>query len=279
MGGTTIEPGGQPAGADAHLHAPAAHGPPLGAGLAGRGVIVTGGASGIGRATVEAMAACGARVAVLDRDHEGIERTIQGLARPEDHLAVPYDLADVAGIDDVVGGIRDRFDDVWALAHIASVLRRQPLEAVTEADWDLQHDVNLKASFFLTRAVGRLLVDAGRGGRIVTFTSAAFLTGALSGSDAYVASKGGIVTMTRSFAKAYGPHGILVNCVSPGQVDTPMQHVDNPREVVDAAIQSCPLRRIGRPEEIASVVVFLTSTNASFVHGATINVSGGSSLY
>jgi 3-oxoacyl-[acyl-carrier protein] reductase len=164
----------------------------------------------------------------------------------------------------MVERVRATFGDLWVLAHVASVLRRQPLDDVTEADWDLQHTVNLKSSFFLNRAVGRSLIAVGNGGRIINFTSAAFLTGALSGSDAYVASKGGVVTMTRSFARAYGPHGILVNCISPGQIDTPMQHVDNPVEVVQSSMQSCPLRRMGQPSELASVVVFLASrTRAS----------------
>lgn len=251
----------------------------LGAGLEDRGVIVTGGASGIGRATVEAMASAGARVAVVDRNAEGVEVTIAGLDSPERHLAVPYDLGDVAGIPAMVDHVCASLGNLWVLAHVASVLRRQPLDEVTEADWDAQHTVNLKSSFFLNRAVGQSLIAAGDGGRIINFTSAAFLTGALSGSDAYVASKGGVVTMTRSFARAYGPHGILVNCVSPGQIDTPMQHVGHPPEVVDAAMQACPLRRLGQPSELAAVVVFLASTNASFVHGATINVSGGASLY
>ena len=251
----------------------------LGDGLLDRGVIVTGGASGIGLATVEAMAAAGARVAILDRNESGVADTLRRLSEPDRHLAVPFDLADIGAISDMVAGVREQFGDLWGLIHAASVLRRQPLDSVTEEDWDLQHDVNLKASFFLNRAVGQELITAGNGGRIVNFTSAAFLTGALSGSDAYVASKGGIVTMTRSFARTYGPHGILVNCISPGQVDTAMQHVDNPAEVVAASIEACPLRRIGQPSELASVAVFLASANASFVHGATINVSGGSVLY
>jgi len=102
------------------------------------------------------------------------------------------------------------------------VLRREQLDALTETDWDCQHEVILKASFFLNRAVGRDLLAAGAGGRIINFMPGAFLTASLSGRDAYATSKGVIVTMTRSFAKAYGPHGILVNCVSPGQIDIPV---------------------------------------------------------
>jgi NAD(P)-dependent dehydrogenase (short-subunit alcohol dehydrogenase family) len=85
--------------------------------------------------------------------------------------------------------------------------------------------------------------------------------------------------MTRGLARAYGPDGILVNAIAPGQIDTPMQHRDNAPEVVEAAIRACPLRRMGRPEEVAAVAVFLASNHASFINGATINVSGGLVLY
>lgn len=254
-------------------------GPALGAGLEDRVVIVTGSGGGIGRSCALALAECGARVALLDRDEAGIEATMSVIADRGRHRAVPFDLSEISRIPAMVDEVVSALGPLWGLAHVAAVLRRQPVDQVTEADWDLQHTVNLKASFFLDRAVGQVLVRQGLGGRIINFTSGAFLTGALSMSDAYVASKGGIVTMTRSFAKQYGPHGILVNCISPGQIDTPMQHVDNPPGVVEAAIQTCPLRRMGTPDEVASVVVFLASDNASFVAGATLNVSGGQTLY
>lgn len=251
----------------------------LGSGLEGRGVLVTGAASGIGRATARAMASAGAQVAAVDRDEAGLADTVAGLVGSTGHRAVPFDLAETAAIPDMVADIAAGFGDLWALAHVAAVLRRQPLDEVTEADWDLQIDVNLKASFFLNRAAGNAMVANGGGGRIINFTSGAWLTGPMSGSDAYVASKGGVVSMTRGFARHFGPHGVLVNTVSPGQIDTPMQHVDNPAEVVAAATAACPLRRIGQPEELAAVVVFLASQHASFVNGATINVSGGSIMY
>jgi NAD(P)-dependent dehydrogenase (short-subunit alcohol dehydrogenase family) len=251
----------------------------LGAGLEGRGVIVTGAASGVGRATARAFAAAGARVAAVDRDGPGVEATVTGLAEPDLHMALRFDLADVGRIPDLVSDAAQGLGDLWALAHVAAVLRRQPLHEVTEADWDLQLDVNLKATFFLDRAVGETLISAGGGGRIINFTSGSFLIGPMSGSDAYVASKGGVVSMTRGFARSYGPYGILVNAVSPGQIDTPMQHIDNPPEMVAAGIAACPLGRMGQPEEVAAVVVFLASTHASFVNGATINVSGGSIMY
>ncbi|CAN5613263.1 glucose 1-dehydrogenase [soil metagenome] len=215
----------------------------------------------------------------VDQDVDGVHATVAGLGESERHTAIAFDLAEIADLSELVERARQAAGGLWALAHVAAVLRRQHVDDVTEADWDLQSTVNLKAGFFLNRAVGRVLIEGGVGGRIINFTTAAFLTGALSGSDAYVANKGGVVTMTRSFAKSYGPHGICVNAVSPGQIDTPMQHVDNPPEVVEAAIAACPLRRMGTPAEVAAVVVFLASSHASFVNGATITVSGGSVMY
>jgi len=251
----------------------------LGAGLDDRGVIVTGAASGIGKATVRAMANAGARVVAVDRDEAGATATVDVLDQPDRHMAIGFDLRDVPGIPDLVDRAVNAVGDLWALAHVAAVLVRQPLDKVTEDDWDLQLDVNLKASFFLNRAVGNAMVEAGKGGRIINFTSGSWLIGPGSGSHAYVASKGGVVSMSRGFAKHYGPRNILVNTVSPGQIDTPMQHVDNPREIVEAGIAACPLGRIGQPEEVAAVVVFLASQHASFISGATINVSGASIMY
>ena len=250
----------------------------LGAGLEDRGVIVTGAASGIGRATAMAMAAAGARVAAVDRNESGLLDTVDAMDGV-DHIPVTFDLADVSAIEKLVADVVAEFGDLWALAHVAALLRRQPLDEVTEADWDDQHDVNLKAAFFLNRAAGRAMIEGGRGGRIVNFSSMAFLVGPLSGSDAYVASKAGVVSMTRGFARHFGPHGVLVNTIAPGQIDTPMQHIDNPPELVAAAAAQCPLGRMGRPEELAAVVVFLASEHASFVNGATINVSGGLVMY
>jgi len=251
----------------------------LGAGLRDRGVIVTGAASGVGRAAATALASAGARVVAVDVDGDGVHDTVGALEETGRHLAIEFDLSHTEDIAEMVAGATKALGGLWALAHAAAVLRRQPLHDVTEADWDLQLDVNLKATFFLDRAAGESMIAAGRGGRIINFTSGSFQIGSMSGSDAYVASKGGVVSMTRSFARAYGPNNILVNAISPGQIDTPMQHIDNPPEVVAAGITACPLGRMGQPEEIAAVVVFLASDHASFVNGATINVSGGSIMY
>jgi len=252
--------------------------PELGAGLEGRTVLVTGAASGVGRATALAFAETGARVVAVDVNETGLQETVEQLGET-DHLGITFDLTDTPGIPNLLARIESESGDLWALAHVAATLRRQPLDEVTETDWDSQHDVNLKAGFFLNRSAGNAMVTSGRGGRIINFSSMAWLVGPSWGSDAYVASKAGVVAMTRGFARAFGPHGVLVNTIAPGQIDTPMQHTDTPPEIVAAGTERCPLGRIGQPEELAAVVVFLASDHASFINGATINVSGGSVMY
>ena len=250
----------------------------LGAGLEGRGVIVTGAASGIGRAIAISMAAAGARVAAIDRDEPGLRSTLSEL--PGDgHLPVVFDLSDSSAIPQLVASLVERLGDLWALANVAAVLRRRSLDEVDDEAWDLQMDVNVKASFLLSREAGNAMVAAGGGGRIINFASMAWLTGPFLGSDAYVIGKAGIVAMTRGLARSFGPHGILVNTISPGQIDTPMQHLDNPPELSERTAAQCPLGRMGRPEEVAAVAVFLASRHASFINGATINVSGGLVMY
>ena len=250
-----------------------------GAGLEGKGVMVTGAAQGIGKATAEAFAEAGARVFAVDIKEEALRRTVAALPRPSLHRAKGYDLRDFAGFGDLVKEASESLGNLWALAHVAGVLRRQPLDEVGEEEWDLQLDVDLKAGFFLCRAFGQALVAGGRGGRIVNFSSPGFIRGTRLGAHAYVAAKGGVVSMSRDFARWYGPHGITVNTLLPGPIDTAMQHTDNTEEVVAAGVAACPLGRLGQPAEVASVVVFLASDHASYISGAAISVTGGALMY
>jgi NAD(P)-dependent dehydrogenase (short-subunit alcohol dehydrogenase family) len=252
---------------------------PLGLGLEGKGAIVTGAASGIGRAVTMCFLDAGAHVLALDRDRQALEELAP--AARDDGRLVPMvaDLREIGTGEEVVGRAVAELGNLYALVAVAAALKRQPLTEVTEEDWALQLDTNLRATFFLNRAAAEEMKKQGRGGRIINFTSGAWLTGPIYRSDAYVISKGGIVTLTRGFARQYGPAGVLVNTISPGQVDTPMQHRDNTPETVQRGTEGCPLGRIGQPEEIAAVALFLASDHASFVNGATINVSGGSVMY
>ena len=249
----------------------------LGAGISGKQVVVTGAASGIGGAVAEMVAAVGGLVVAIDLPGTRLDHRVAGLAGTG-HRALPIDLARADAIEPAIRAAVDG-DRIWGLVHAAAYLRRRDPAEVTVSDWDAQVDVNLKATFFLNRVVGDLLVAAGRGGRIVNFTSAAWMMGPLNGSDVYVATKGGVVSLAKGFVRRLGPSGITVNVISPGQIDTDMQRRDNSPEMMEAAIAACPLRRMGRPEEVAGVALFLLSEHAGFVSGATLNVSGGTLLY
>jgi NAD(P)-dependent dehydrogenase (short-subunit alcohol dehydrogenase family) len=252
----------------------------VGAGLEDAGVIVTGAGGSIGADIVRAFDACDARVLAVDLRQEQVEAVLDSLPDPSRHAAVGADLRELTGHDALIRTAQERFGRLDALVHAAAVaIRRADITAVSEEDWDLQHDINLKAAFFLCRAAGLAMREQGHGGRIVTFTSQAFWSGGFGGSVAYAASKGGIVSMTRGLARTFGPDGICVNAISPGLVDTPMLMTDLPAEQLRALEQATPLGRIAAPAEMAGTAVFLASQHASFISGATINVSGGFLMY
>jgi NAD(P)-dependent dehydrogenase (short-subunit alcohol dehydrogenase family) len=251
----------------------------VGAGLEGKGVLVTGAAGGIGHKVAEAFALAGARVMAVDLDAAGVERVVAGL-QGSGHLAVGADLRDLAGLEPLVARAREGLGSLDVLVHLAAVLRRRmDIDEVTEDDWDFQIDLNFKATFFLARAAARSMREAGRGGRVILFSSQGWWTGGLGGSVVYNAAKGGIVTMTRGLARIYGPHRITVNAVAPSFVITPMLMGGLSPEMLESWKAATPLGRVAEPEEIAGPVVFLASDHASFITGTTMNISGGFLMY
>lgn len=248
----------------------------LGAGLEERAVLVTGAAGGIGREVVRAFAAVGARVAAVDLDRDAAAATLDGL---DGHAAFGADLRRLDQHAPLVEEVTRALGPLRALAHVAAVIVRSDLDAVTEAQWDLQQEVNLRATFFLNRVVANVFRAQGGGGRIVNFTSQGWWTGGFGGSVAYAATKGGVVSMSRGLARTYGPDGITVNCVSPGAVDTPMLRDGMTAEALEAFREQIPLGRFAAPAELAGAVVFLASDHASYISGATLNVSGGQLMY
>ncbi|HEY7701587.1 MAG TPA: SDR family NAD(P)-dependent oxidoreductase [Candidatus Limnocylindrales bacterium] len=251
----------------------------IGAGLDGKGVIVTGAAGGIGRAVAHAFSTTGARVAAVDIDQAKVDEVVAGF-EGSGHIGIAADLRDLASHGPLVQQVRDELGNLYVLANLAAVLRRRgSLDEVTEDDWDFQHDINLKAAFFLTKAVGAAMIEQGQGGRIILFSSQGWWTGGFGGSVAYAATKGGITTMSRGLARTFGPHGITVNCVSPGQVHTPMLMTGLAPEIYEAMKKQTPLGYVAEPEEMAGPVVFLASDHAKYITGATINASGGFLMY
>ena len=251
----------------------------VGAGLVGRGVILTGATGGIGAAVARGFAVAGARVMAVDLDEAKLDDLV-GSLEGGGHVGVVADLRDLSSHEALVVRAGRELGEVYVLANLAGVLRRRgSLDEVTEDDWDFQHDVNLKAAFFLSRAAGNAMIAAGKGGRIILFSSQGWWTGGFGGSVAYASSKGGVTTMCRGLARTFGSHQITVNCVSPGQVNTPMLMTGLAPEVYEAMKKQTPLGYVAEPDELAGPVVFLASDHAKYITGATLNVSGGFLMY
>jgi len=251
----------------------------LSAGLKGKAVLLTGAAGGIGREIALAFAGVGARVAVVDvaqAQADAVTAEMEG----GPHVAIAHDLRRVAEHTALVDRVVNQFGKLDVLVQTAAVLiRRHSVFDVSEADWDTQHDVNLKASFFLAQTAARLMVRMGKGGRIINFTSQGWQSGGFGGSVAYAAIKGGIVSMTRGLARSLAKDKITVNAVSPGAADTAMMRSGMDDAALAATVAQIPLGYMARPSQLAGAVLFLASDHADYVTGATINVSGGWLMY
>jgi NAD(P)-dependent dehydrogenase (short-subunit alcohol dehydrogenase family) len=249
------------------------------AGVEGKAVLVTGAAGGIGRAVAEALATAGALVAAHDLRREAVAAVVAGLDG-EGHAAFAGDLRDPDEPASLVAGVCEELGRIDALVHVAAVIvRREDLREVAVEDIDLQQEVNVRAAFLLDRAAAEAMREQGGGGRIVNFTSQGWWTGGFGGSVVYAATKGAVVSMTRGLARSYGPEGILVNAIAPGAVDTPMLTDDLSEEALESFVAQIPLGRVAAPSELAGVAVFLVSDHASYISGATINVTGAQLMY
>jgi NAD(P)-dependent dehydrogenase (short-subunit alcohol dehydrogenase family) len=166
------------------------------------------------------------------------------------------------------------------LVHLAAVLRRRAtIDDVSEQDWDVQLNTNVKATFFLNRTVAAAFRRQGDGGRIINFTSQGWLTGGYGGSVVYAASKGAIVSLSRGLARTLAPDSITVNTVAPGAADTEMMRSGSSAEDLAAFVAMIPLGRMAEPDELTGIVLLLASDHARYITGATINVSGGQIMY
>ena len=239
--------------------------------------IVTGGASGIGRATVLRFAEEGAKVVAADRSLTGLEQT-QNLANKisSDVATVAVDVSKTDHVSDMVDQAVDRFGRVDVLVNAAGVLiLTPPLAEVDERHWDLIMATNLKGLFLCCKAAIPAMLTNG-GGSIVNIASMAGVQ-AYGQSLPYAVSKAGIIHLTTVAASQYTSQGIRINCIAPGFVDTPQARGSTQStEAIESAAQHHPMGRIGRPEEIANTILFLASDESSYMSGSTVIVDGGS---
>ena len=247
-----------------------------------RVVIVTGGAAGIGRATALRFAREGARVSVWDVAEEGLEPVAEEIrAVGGEALALRVDVASAEAVEAAAAAVFSLWGQIDVLVNNAGIVRDAQLvkwkegaalSRMSEEEFDAVLGVNLKGVFLVTRAVAPRMIAAGSG-VILSASSVVGLYGNF-GQTNYGATKGAVINMTKTWARELGRHGIRVNAVAPGFIDTGMVAAIPPK-VVSGMVAHTPLGRLGRPEDVAEAYFWLASPAAAFVHGVVLPVDGG----
>nr|XP_037291982.1 LOW QUALITY PROTEIN: estradiol 17-beta-dehydrogenase 8-like [Rhipicephalus microplus] len=242
--------------------------------LQGRLAVVTGGASGIGKATCHALASQGARVFVADCNLDGAKDVAEALAGPATHKEASWTSPKQNRWTNCSPISRTPSRFLSIVVNCAGIAGMSPLVDTTDEEFDEIIRVNLKGTFLVTRAAARAMIASDvTEGVIVNIASILGKTG-LSGCVPYTASKGGVVSLTKSAAQELAPHGIRCNAVLPSLTQTPL--IDTlPEESHKTFFALAPMRRVGQPEEIAQAVLFLCSPQSSYMTGASLEVTGG----
>jgi NAD(P)-dependent dehydrogenase (short-subunit alcohol dehydrogenase family) len=245
-------------------------------GFQDRVAIVTGGASGLGKAMVTRFIEEGCRVAIPDLNGAAAEATAAEIEAQSPGRAVGLRV-DVTNADDVKAMVKtviDKWGRIDILINNAGICPVMPFEDLTVDMWDKVMIVNLRSMFLCTQAVAPIMIQAGYG-KIVNIASFAGQAGGIVAPVNYAASKGGAISFTRSLARIYSRKGINVNAVAPGTIKTPMTDVFPP-EGIQRILDTIPIGRLGLPEEVADGVVYLCSDRASYITGQVLSINGGS---
>ncbi|MGQ0686398.1 SDR family NAD(P)-dependent oxidoreductase [Bradyrhizobium sp.] len=244
-------------------------------GLSGRVAVITGGGGGIGRATAASFAKAGAKVAILDRDEQGLAKTRSEMrAMGMDAVVAPCDTTDAASVATAAEAVEKALGPCSILVNTAAILRAGGLDTLSLDEWNATLSVNLTGYFLCAQIFGRQMRRLGRGSLVHVASVAG--SNAQGFSGAYSVSKAGVVMLSRQLASEWGPQGIRSNVVSPGLVVTPMSQAfyDTPG-VTERRTAVVPMRRIGAPQDMADAILFLASDRASYVNGDEIVVDGG----
>ena len=232
-------------------------------------VLITGGGSGIGAALTEGFVRQGAKVAFIDIAEDASKALCEDLGRSGNrplHLAA--DLRDIGALRAAVAEATARHGPVTVLVNNAARDDRHAAEDVTPDDWDANLDINLRPHFFTMQAVVEGMKQAGKGS-IVNFTSTAFMLN-IGDMPAYTAAKAGVIGLTKGMAGRYGRHGIRVNAIAPGEIDTAILSPGT-----EKIVETIPLRRLGQPAEVAKAIYYLCTDQSSYVTGAELAINGG----
>lgn len=257
--------------------------------LTDKTAVITGGARGIGLAIARRYLAEGARVVIADIDEKSIDDAVAELQREGNDPSTPVmgirlDVCDPSSVERMIAAVERRFGGIDILVNNAAVFDMAPLLDVSEAMYDKQFQVNVKGTFFTLQAVARAMVERGQGGKIINMASQAGRRGEALAS-VYCATKAAVISLTQSSGLALIQHGINVNGISPGVVDTPMwndvdalfaRYEDRPlgekKRLVGEAV---PYGRMGLPDDHVGAAVFLASQDSNYIVAQTLNVDGG----
>jgi len=249
--------------------------------FAGKVALVTGGGSGIGRATSEIFAERGGAVVVADVNEASAKATAEAITGKGGRAqAIGCDVGRWDQVEEAVNTARRSFGRLDVVINCAGILRIRPLEETSVEEWNEVLQVNLTGAFLVTKAAFKAMREQ-EGGSIVHIASRMAIR-VKENHAAYAAAKAGIVQLTQMAALEGGPYGIRANCVCPGFIDTPMTRLSGPKEDVDAQFTGwskvCPLGRAGQPEDVARAMLFLASDEASFITGMNLPVDGGRTI-
>lgn len=236
--------------------------------------IITGGAQGIGRAISEEFCREGAKVVMFDiNDERGAQTEAKILATSAQAAYVHCDVSKPAEIEKAVVKVAEKFGTVNILVNNAGILHSTPIEDITEEEWDRMMAINLKSVFFMSQKVLPYFKQ-NSGGKIVNISSLAGRMGGYANGLGYSATKAGIIGLTYGLARRLAGLNINVNAIAPGTTETDILKAFT-IEKINELRQSVPIKRLGRPEDIANLAVFLASSKASFITGAVVDINGG----
>ena len=239
-----------------------------------RVAVVTGAARGIGKAIARRLTAAQDLVVMVDVDQKAVEQAAaESQSERVATVAAAVDVSDYRAVEDLMRRIHNEHARIDVLVNNAGIIRRGNLLSVTEKDWDDVIAVNLKGAFNCCKHAAPFMIER-RFGRIINVASIAARTGDITSAPGYGPSKAGMVNLTKTLARELAPYGITVNAVAPHAIETEMsgQWSEETRQRI---LQAIPLKRLGRPEEVAAAVAFLASDEAGFITGATIDMNGG----
>ena len=251
--------------------------------LSNKKAIVTGGGSGLGRGIALGLAQAGADVAIVDINEENGRGVAEEIDKIGSNSLFSYcDVSSKKSVTEMANNVKQNFKSIDILVNSAGIVIAGPAEELSEEDWRKLLDVQLSGTFFCCQAIGKIMIEQKKGGKIINIAS---MTGSIVNKDigpfvAYCAAKAGVKHLTKALAIEWAKYKIYVNSISPGYFETPMSKPFMAiKEVLDTQIETTPLKRIGQPEELQGAAIYLASDASSFVTGHDLLVDGGHTVW